>query len=83
MSSSVFTLPYRYHILALCLELDLLSFVIYTHYNSVELVNPAMPSLDSRPFGILCWGNATMVHLCACRLFVIVRITIGHFWHRC
>jgi hypothetical protein len=82
MSSSVFTLPYHYHILPLYLEPDLLSSTIYTHCNSVELVNPTMSSLDSIPFGILLRGNSTMVYLCACGFFVIVRITIGHFWHR-
>jgi hypothetical protein len=82
MSLSVFTLPYHYHILPLCLEPDLLSSVIYTHCSSVELVNPTMPSLDLIPFGILLWGNATMVYLCVCRFFVNVKITIGHFWHR-
>jgi hypothetical protein len=44
MSSSVFTLPYHYHILPLCLEPNLLSYVIYTHCNCVELVNPTMHS---------------------------------------
>jgi hypothetical protein len=57
--------------------------MIYTHCNSVGLVNPTMPSLDSTPFRILLWGIATMVYLYACKLFVVVRITIRHFWHQC
>ena len=75
----MFTLPYHYHILPLCLEPDLLSSVIYTHCNSVELVNPTVPSLDSIPSGILLLGNATMVYPCACGFFVNVRITNGTF----
>jgi hypothetical protein len=58
---------------------DLFSPLIYTHCNSVAHVNPTMPSLDLIPFGILIWGNAIMVYLCACGLFVNVRITIGTF----
>jgi hypothetical protein len=75
----VFTLPYPYHILPLCLGSDLFSSLIYTHCNSVEHVNLTMPSLDSIPFGIVRWGNATMVYLCSCGFFVNVRITIGTF----
>jgi hypothetical protein len=83
MSSSVFTLPYHHHILPLCLKPNLLLSVIYTHCNSVELVNSTMQSLGSIPFGILLWGNAIMVYPCACGFFVNVRITIEHFWHHC
>jgi hypothetical protein len=79
MSSGVFTLPYHFHILPLCLGPDLFLSLIYTHCNSVAHVNLTMPSLDSIPSGILLWGNATMVYLCACGFFVNVRITIRAF----
>jgi hypothetical protein len=55
------TLPY--HILPMCLRPDLFSPLIYTHCNSVAHVNLTMSSLDSIPFGILLWGNATMVYV--------------------
>jgi hypothetical protein len=54
--------------------------MIYIHYNSVGL---ALLSLDSIPFEILYYGNATMVYMCTCIFFMIIRITIGHFWLRC
>jgi hypothetical protein len=79
MGLSVFNYPIIIISYPLCSEPDLLSSLIYTHCNSVELVNSDMSSLDSIPFGILLWENATMVYPCVCRSIVNVRITIGHF----
>jgi hypothetical protein len=73
----VYTLSHHYFTLPLCLELDLFSSLIYTHCNSVALVKPTMPSLDSILFGIL--PGKVLQYPCACGFFVNVRITIETF----